>query len=184
MALDPAPSVYLGRPCYHRASSCEPWDWTLGRYSENVVQSLQAALEGLPQARTEAGVVLIGYSGGGTLAMLLAERIRHTRAVVTLAGNLDSDAWTRHHRLTPLRGSLNPALRPPLEPGVIQLHLLGGRDRQVPPEAVSQAIARQPAARAVHYPDFDHACCWEEVWAAVLGELQVQLTARARTGGG
>ena len=35
MGLDPAPSVYLGRPCYlGRAADpgCHPWYWTHGRY--------------------------------------------------------------------------------------------------------------------------------------------------------
>ncbi len=182
MALDPAPSVYLGRPCYHGVPACDPIHWTLGRYSEAAVESLVAALRrfGIPPE----GLVLIGFSGGGALAMLMAERLPETRAVVTVAGNLDPGAWTAHHGFVPLRASLDPSQRPPLPPGVPQLHLLGGRDRAVPPALVGPALARQRAAHAWLYPRFDHACCWEEAWPDALDELAAALAGRRGAGAG
>jgi pimeloyl-ACP methyl ester carboxylesterase len=50
---------------------------------------MQAALERILASGHFDGVVLIGYSGGGTLAMLLAARVPETRGVITIAGNLD-----------------------------------------------------------------------------------------------
>ena len=50
MALDPNPSVYLGRPCYYGLSETPPCTsplWTVERYSEAVVASMAAALRGL-----------------------------------------------------------------------------------------------------------------------------------------
>ena len=64
--------------------------------------------------------------------MLLAERFKQTRAVVTVAGNLDPDRWVAQHGYSPLVGSLNPARRPPLPSHILQLHFVGGRDRNVP----------------------------------------------------
>src|SRR5262249_18582832 len=43
MALDPTPSLYLGRPCYHGLSQeppCTEAFWTSARYSETVVSSM------------------------------------------------------------------------------------------------------------------------------------------------
>src|SRR5438552_15702589 len=43
MALDPAPRVYLGRPCYHghpADAPCVPSPWTAARYSVAVLASL------------------------------------------------------------------------------------------------------------------------------------------------
>ena len=70
---------------------------------------MAAALSDILQRRPYQGLVLIGYSGGGVLAMLLAEQFPATQAVVTVAGNLDTDAWAIEHGYSPLRGSLNPA---------------------------------------------------------------------------
>ena len=172
MRLDPEPSVYLGRPCYHGLAGdagCEPALWTDARYSERVVGSMTAALRAHPAARAVDRLTLIGYSGGGALAMLLAPRLRRTVAVVTVAGNLDTDAWTAHHRYRRLSGSLNPAAQAPLPPRIHQRHYVGVRDLVVPP----RIAARGPfeASTVVTVPDFDHVCCWARLWPSVLEEL-------------
>jgi pimeloyl-ACP methyl ester carboxylesterase len=57
-------------------------------------------------------VLLIGHSGGA-LAILLAARVPQVVAVVTIAGNLDTDVWTKLHGYLRLQGSLNPIAAPP-----------------------------------------------------------------------
>ena len=172
MALDASPSILLGRPCQHGLSpGCDPALWTVARYGEQVVDSLVAATQ-REQERSGAGsVVLIGHSGGGALAMLMAEQLPQTRAVVTLAGNLAPTPWAEHHGYTPLSRSLDPAARPALDPAIIQVHLLAGRDERVPPALTRSAIDRQTGALTRAYPDFDHGCCWASVWPGVLADL-------------
>ena len=99
-------------------------------------------------------------------------RLPETRAVVTVAGNLDVGAWTREHGYAPLTGSLDPALRPPLPSRVAQLHLLAGRDESVPPAITESAIAQQAGAQRWLFPDFDHTCCWTTVWPQVLERIE------------
>lgn len=174
MALDPAPSIYLGRPCYlglNRSLGCHPWHWTHGRYGELVVVSLAAVLRRLLAEGTASHLVLIGYSGGGALAMLLAERLSQVSAVVTLAGNLDVDRWAQLHGYTPLRGSLNPADRAPLPPRIRQWHWMGERDLNVPPASVNPVVEDGPSIRVAILPGIDHRCCWEAVWPSLLGEM-------------
>jgi len=171
MSLDPAPAVYLGRPCYHglRPSACTPDMWTGKRYSEAVVASMSAALDRV--AADYQALVLVGYSGGGTLAMLLAERQPRTETVITVAANLDPQRWAESHRQQALSGSLNPANRPPLPARIRQMHHAGGRDENVPPSLVRDAIAQQQGATFREFPQQDHSCCWYEVWPQILGAL-------------
>jgi pimeloyl-ACP methyl ester carboxylesterase len=173
MALDPAPAVYLGRPCYHGLSedlNCSAELWTVQRYSPRVIDSMLVALSGL--IKKNQPVVLLGYSGGGALAMLLAERLPNVKAVVTIAGNLDTDAWTELHDYLPLVGSINPVTRSPLPLAIRQLHLAGGKDKNIPPEIIERAARRQPGAEFLLMEEHRHACCWERDWPAILAKLK------------
>jgi hypothetical protein len=161
LALDPDSAIYLGRPCYHRrepGAACSPELWRFR------------------SARDFDSIVWFGYSGGGTLAVLLAERFPETRGVVTIAANLDVAAWTRHHRYPPLAGSLDPAARPPLEPDIVQRHYIGAADAVVP----RAARARLPQRTDwIEIAGFDHTCCWEKIWPEVLSEVAVALDRHA-----
>jgi pimeloyl-ACP methyl ester carboxylesterase len=175
MALDPAPVVYLGRPCFHglaEGRNCTPRVWTSGRYSEAVTASMTAALSRYVQTHRFDVVVLIGYSGGGVLARLMAERLPQARMLVTIAANLDTDAWIRRHGYTPLFDSLNPAERPPLPPDFPQVHLIGSRDKNIPPAAARSALAPSGPRTFIRELPSDHACCWEALWPEVLESLR------------
>lgn len=172
MLLDPAPSIYLGRPCYHglnKVKACTPEMWTDKRYSEAVVASMSAALDRL--SVDYQALVLLGHSGGGTLAMLLAERQPKTETVITVAANLDTERWAALHKQQPLTGSLNPATRPPLPVQIRQMHFAGAEDDNVPPMLVRDAIAQQQGATFKVFPKQDHSCCWRDVWKEILGGL-------------
>lgn len=178
MLLDPAPAVYLGRPCYHGASrGCSVWHWTAGRYSRAVVLSMAGALDAWLADHPTRALVLIGYSGGGSLAMLLADVWEDRRRlgealppisdVVTIAANLDIHLWTERHDYSPLTGSLNPA-QVRLPASLRQWHLVGERDENVPPELVMAALAKQSSVELLRYPGADHHCCWEGIWREFL----------------
>lgn len=183
MALDRAPALYLGRPCYFQfvqEPPCSPLLWTHQRYSDVVVASMAAALRTHLATHRYTRLVFFGHSGGGTLAYLLAERFPETVALVTLAGNLDVRAWADYHAYTPLSGSLDPALEPPLNRHVVQRYYVGSRDRNVPPDLLRRFIANRPGAKLVEIDGYDHGCCWETVWPKILGELTATLSSSAR----
>lgn len=172
MRADDGPALYLGRPCYHGLVAdpgCVVAMWTSERYSQVVVASMAAALGRQPMTRATDRLAFIGYSGGGVLATLLAARFPQTSAVVTVAANLDIDAWAARHGYLRLAGSLNPASQPALPAHVYQRHYVGGRDRIVPPEIV--AGAGFDRRTIVLEPDFDHVCCWRRLWPSILGDL-------------
>ena len=171
MALDPGASVYLARPCYNGRATAPPCDsslWTQARYSAEVVDSTVAVARRLLSQRQKQEFFLFGHSGGGTLAMLMAAQLPETRAVITLAGNLDTDAWTHYHRYEPLHSSLNPARRPPVDKDILQLHLVGENDDNIPPQMLQRATETQWRARVGTVAGFDHSCCWPKLWPMVL----------------
>ena len=173
MQLDPGPALYLGRPCYFGLQrSCEPENWTDGRYSQTVLRSMSIALHtALERLASQRDIVLIGHSGGGVLAMLLAPQVPRVSGVVTLAANLDTDSWTEYHGYRPLSTSLNPANEAPLPKYISQLHLVGESDPNVPVQLIQPVVDRQPQAQLLRYPGYDHTCCWAEIWPAVLERL-------------
>jgi len=169
MSTDPANTLYVGRPCYFGLVAnfaCNSDVWTYSRFSSEVVASMAAIVRRHSEAFNS--VVLIGHSGGGALAMLIAERLSNVDAVVTVAGNLDTDKWVDHHGYTALHGSQNPATRPGLAEGVRQLHLLASEDKVIPPTLVDHWIARQPSAQRWLFEGFNHSCCWQSSWSDVL----------------
>jgi hypothetical protein len=176
MAQDTAPSIYLGRPCYHQLHdpACGPIWWTDRRYAEEVVNSMSRVLDAV--AGDYRNVVLFGHSGGGTLAMLLAARCEYVSAVVTLAGNLDVEAWAAYHGYTPLQGSLNPRAEPPLQSEITQLHLLGENDAVITQSMLAGALVQQPAAEIRTIPRADHSCCWSQLWPSILSEINAGLS--------
>ncbi len=171
MVRDSTPAIHLGRPCYGRAresNNCHPWIWTHGRYGKDIVDSMLAALNRAIGQRKDVQLVLIGHSGGGALAMLMAGRRAGVTDLVTLAGNLDVASWAAHHGYSPLKGSLDPALQPPLPSRIRQWHWAGDEDQQVPPKIVEQSLKRRHGAKLRILRGLDHSCCWEREWPEML----------------
>lgn len=170
MAMDTKPSIYLNRPCYGERLNtykCNPLIWTHQRYSATVVNSMSAVLKQYLQQNSISSVSFIGYSGGGVLAMLLANQFPQTHTVVTIAANLDTEAWTRFHGYSPLKGSLNPTEQTPLSPNIRQLHFIGANDNNVPKQLVQKFLQNQTNSRVVIMKKFDHICCWEQEWPKI-----------------
>jgi hypothetical protein len=178
MALDPAPSVYLGRPCYfglQRDGVCAPIYWTLRRFSPEVVDSMRAALLAEAARARATRIELYAHSGGATLAVLLAARVPMVTRVVTLGGNLDIDAWSALHGYSPLEGSLNPARTQPPTAPIEMLHLVGSDDRNTPPSLVERAAESHVGGTVRVIPGFSHRCCWKEIWPQVLSAQAMEL---------
>ena len=175
MGLDRGNTLFVGRPCYFGLElddSCDADYWTYARYSEKVVSSMVDVIA--RQTSQYSEVVLLGHSGGGAMALLIAEQLPNVKAVVTVAGNIDTEAWTQHHGYTPLYGSLNPAKRAPLPTSIRQLHLVGAKDTNIPPSLTRPWIENQPSASLREISDNNHMCCWKKHWSSVLRWIATQ----------
>lgn len=179
--------LYLGRPCYMEPvmpRECTQELWTGQRYSAEVVASMSAAASSFISEHRFRRVLLVGYSGGGTLAVLMAHDLPGVVGLVSVAGNLDPDTWARMHGFQRLEGSLNPALQPPLPKSLPQWYLVGRRDSNVPVAATAHYMERVPPERIRSYAGFDHACCWVGEWPAIYMRVAAELaTESGRTSG-
>jgi hypothetical protein len=175
-ARDPAPNLlYLSRPCqYHSLTGqegCSFYYWTTFRYAPEIIEALDQAVAQVEARGRTTMVTLVGHSGGGTVAALLAARRSNVKRLATVAANIDHVAWTKLDDSTPLRGSLNPPDFAAQLAKVSQVHLVGDRDSIVPPSVVDAYRRALPASadvEIVRFPQYDHVCCWEENWPAFV----------------
>ena len=128
-ARDTSPNVvYLARPCqYIMSSACTASDWTDGRFSPDIIDSMTQAIKTLAQNRP---IVLIGYSGGAMVSGIIINQNPEMKVMhwKTVAGVLNHSDWTAHFGDKPLTKSLNMTALP----RVPQTHYIVSGDRVVP----------------------------------------------------
>lgn len=170
----PGPAVYLARPCQYIAKkdrhSCENKYWTKSRFAPEVIEASSNAIAQLKQRFGAKKIELIGYSGGGAIAALVATRRNDVNKLITVAGNLDHATWTHIHHISPLSGSLNPADEWQLLVDVPQVHFIGGQDDNISREIATSYLTRYPEAKRPKLSiieSFNHNCCWVENWPAL-----------------
>jgi hypothetical protein len=181
-AADPAPNVlYLARPCQFVSRAerhgCTPSLWSEARYGSAILDAVDSAVTRARKAMAGTRIELVGYSGGGAVAALLAEGRRDVALLVTVAGNLDTAAWTTLHGVSPLALSANPADNAAALARLPQVHFVGARDEIVPAAVVQSFMARLPPdapARLEILEDFDHECCWASRWPTLIGAARAR----------
>lgn len=168
-------TVYLARPCQYVAISnqqhCQPLYWTSGRYHEDVVSAMNEVLDQVRHKYQASGLELVGYSGGGSLAVLLAAHRHDVVRIITVAANLDHEAWTDMLAISPLRHSLNAVDVADRVNSIPQLHISGERDTTVPTQVMrryQRALPHDSQARFEVIPDFAHDSCWSCIWRPLI----------------
>ena len=169
---DPSARVaYLGRPCQYldeeALARCAPSLWIRARYGDTALKIVNAAIDDLKQAAGAPRLQLVGFSGGGAIAMLIAARRADVTCVVTLASPLDTAAWISALDLSPLTESHNPFDSAPRLRFVAQTHFAAAEDKIVPSATLSETREALPYARFEMMPGYDHDCCWVQAWRAL-----------------
>jgi hypothetical protein len=162
---DPSMHVaYLGRPCqylgYFALSRCPSILWIQGRYGDEAVTIMSAAVDLMLLSANLQRVRLVGYSGGGTIATLIAARRKDVVCIVTVAAPLDTETWTAAIDISPLRYSLNPLTYAAQLAAVPQVHLAAADDALVPHHTLQRVRDALPQVRVEVIEGFDHDCCW------------------------
>ena len=164
--------AYLARPCQYVIkldANCNRRYWMGARFAPEVIDAEDAAVDILIRHFGAKKITLVGYSGGGAVAALLAARRHDVVRLVTVAGTLDSAAWVKLHSVDPLDGSLNPKdFRAALQ-SLPQTHYVGELDR-VMPRAIADGFVKgadwSVKPRVIEVTGFDHHCCWARDWTS------------------
>ncbi|RYE05699.1 MAG: alpha/beta hydrolase [Rickettsiaceae bacterium] len=179
--------VYIARPCQYTSPEINPLCnssiyWTERRMSEEVVSSINKAIETINPLKQNFS--LIGYSGGGGIVVIIAARNKYVKDILTIAGNLDTVYFNKYHdelsanRMSSdtdsvkhtMEGSLNPIDYAMDVKNVPQLHLSGAEDKIVPP-IIAQNYVQYSDSLCVHQkiiPDVSHNVGWKEKWLDIL----------------
>lgn len=176
--LDPTDAViYAARPCQYvrDVSSCTYPIWTDGRMGDDVIRRYDRFLDQIRVRHQQIkSFHLVGYSGGGGVAVLLAARRPDVMSIRTIAGNVDTEMFTRLHDLTPMSSSLNPADVADRVCRMPQIHYVGIDDTRVPIDiaqsymrsmALKTGSEKLPCVHVVRVPHADHVDGWMSYWA-------------------
>ena len=133
--------VYMARPCqFVMDNKCKASDWTDGRFSKQIVDSMAAAVKKVAASRP---VILVGYSGGAMISGLIIQNHNDINVIqwITIAGVLNHSDWTEYFGDTPLSSSMNMNTLP----HVSQVHYIAERDKIVPTVLSKKWIGKNKA---------------------------------------
>jgi hypothetical protein len=177
-AADPAANVvYLARPCQFTPMAlnpeCQVAYWTGKRYAPEVVDAMDQAVTHFAAQVPGQAIHLVGYSGGGALAVILAARRHDVASIRTVAGNLDMAEVNRLHQVSAMPESENAIDFAGQVSHIAQIHFSGADDSVVPSEIARRFIAatggRCAQLRVV--PDMAHDSDWGAIWPGLLTQI-------------
>jgi len=166
---DPSPNViYLARPCqYVQDDFCAPRHWTTARFAPEVINAMYEEIE---QLAPNKPLLLIGYSGGAQVAGLLATAKPglSVKKIITIAGNLNHEEWTRQKKLHPLNESLSLSDYREKYLKIPQIHYIGEKDSIIYPFITQNFIQSKTN---IHFiPNATHWNGFESIYPLIWNE--------------
>lgn len=162
--------AYLGRPCQYlsavQVAACPVRWWTIARFGTEPLALLNRQIDELKARAPGAVLRLVGYSGGGAAAALLAAQRGDVACLVTVAAPLDTTMWSRTMKVSPLSESHNPADVAQALQKLPMTHFSGSDDTVVPAGVNALFMARAQAREAVQ-AGFGHDTGWLGAWPAL-----------------
>jgi pimeloyl-ACP methyl ester carboxylesterase len=161
--------VFISRPCQFGIDDpfCHIKPGESERYAEIFYRSVDRALDYVVSVVPHPHLNLIGYSGGGAMAAVLAARRHDVDSLRTIAGNLDPNGNGQTHAAEPRNDFIDPLELAPRLALLPQEHFVGGKDEFVTPKMAEnfvQAMGPTYCARIIRIPGATHKTGWEEVW--------------------
>ncbi len=174
-AVDPADNIaYIARPGQYSLSGipdCDSKYWSGFRFAEEVINSFNRAIDLLKEKSLARHVELVGYSGGGAIAVLVAARRSDVVALRTVAGNLAPKVFCQYHHVSRLEGSMDPMDVAQEMSLIPQRHFVGSKDLVVP-EFITHSFVKQEGDQAYDritvVEGATHTKGWQEHWKELL----------------
>jgi len=174
-AVDPADSVaYISRPGQYTFSGfpdCDPRYWSGRRFALEVVESIDRVIDVLKKKSGAKYLELVGYSGGGAIAVLVAARRNDVYALRTVAGNLNINAFCEYHHVSLLEGSMDPLDMAKEVARIPQRHFVGAKDKIVP-LVIADSFVKMEGDRGQERISIvdgaSHNDGWEKRWRELL----------------
>lgn len=174
-AMDPSDNVaYLARPGQLTASGrpdCDPAYWSGKRFSREVVNAMNSAIDNLKSESRSEEINLIGYSGGAAIAVIIAAQRKDVISLRTIAGNLDHEAVNQYHKVTSLEGSLNPIDFSNKVSAIPQRHFTASGDHIVPIFIARSFVAKEGDEKGESITVVEgttHFSGWQKAWPSLL----------------
>ena len=166
--------LYVARPCQYlwpqKMNRCSSKYWSNKRGSEEVISSINQAISIVKQKQNISSIRLIGYSGGGGIAALIADRRADVNEFVSVSGNLNYKLFTQTHNLSPMNGSIDPITVANQIGSTPQIHYVGADDKIIPKQI---ALSFSDKVKVINNVSHDN---WPDKWAQILKTINHDLS--------
>ena len=169
-------TAYIARPCqYKKNNTCRPNLWTFNRYSADSVEAINQAINLIKESKSYHSIELIGFSGGATIALLIAAQRDDIESVRTVAGNLDPAYTNTYHNVSAMPAALNPKNFANQLQSIPQWHFIGQSDPIIPPAVFDHYLSEFKDKRCIKsqiIKNAGHHTGWISEWQNLL-ELEL-----------
>lgn len=163
---DNAPNkFYMARPCQYQRGhrpdedgGCVPSMWLEGRYGADVVAIMDTAIDNIKKRYGITGFELIGFEGGGVIALALATERDDIISVRTVAAPLDHEILTAAKKIPAFDKSLNAPEFARDVARVPQHHFFGHLEDEIPYKAMYDSYAAAAGStQCMRFSEIRHA---------------------------
>ena len=163
--------IYIARPCQYTGREKNlAWNkayWTDKRFSKEVIDSINTVISRYVSDNDFSNITLIGFSGGGAVAILCASIRNDINEIVTIAGNLDHKGVNKYNNVSQLQGSLNPIDVARDVKDIKQVHFIGKEDKVIPAFVAydfKKASGSPKCIEIVEVSEISHHSGWIKLW--------------------
>ena len=163
--------LYIARPCqyvsFDKNPLCKYPYWTHKRFAPEVIKSVSAVIDRGLEMSQGREIEMIGFSGGGAVAILVSSQRKDVTGIRTVAGNLNHKLWTNQHKIDPLMGSLDPIDVAKKVSRIPQMHYVGMLDKIIDRRVADSFKSKSGPNACIIIKEIvgaDHTNKWAELW--------------------